>query len=191
MGDRWSRWLPLAIALAVLTFTTIWIARRDEPNAAAASAALALFAVMLAVVVHETGHALAAWRKHATLEPTQWTPGAVLALGLALLPFVGASAGPYPGQKIVSGNNTAATWIYIAGPAANLVVAVVVYGLYLLEPLPGLRLISQIQLAAMSYALLPFAPLDGAFIAQSYPKVLAGCGMAIALVGVMFGLGWL
>jgi tetratricopeptide (TPR) repeat protein len=188
MGDRWTRWLPVGIALAVLAITTIWIARNGEPHAASASAALALFAVVLAVVVHEMGHALAAWRMHATIEPTQWVPGTVLAL--VLLPL-GVSSGPYPGQKIAAGNKTASKWIYLAGPVANLAVAVAVYLLYVLEPLPGLRLISQVQLAAMSYALLPFAPLDGAVIAQTHRTALAVWGAATVLVGVLFGLGWL
>jgi len=184
--DRWGRWVPIAAALAVLAFTTTWIARHGEPNTAAASAAVALFAVMLAVVTHELGHALVASRVHATVQPTQWTPGTVLAL--ALLP-IGLSSGPFPGQKVVAESEAASKWVYMAGPLANLIVAVLAYLLFSMQPLPGIRLISQVQLAAMSYALLPFAPLDGAALAHAHPRLLSALASTALLFGVLFSVG--
>ncbi len=183
---RWERWLVLVAPLAVLVFTTTWIARHGEPQAATASAALALFAVMLAVVVHEVGHAAVAWNMRATIQPAQWAPGTVLALVLA--PF-SISSGPFPGQKIVAQDEAAAKWVAIAGPMANLAVAVLAYLLFTVQPLPVLRMIAQVQLAAMGYALLPFAPLDGAEIERWYPRLLALLGGTAVLLGVLFSVG--
>jgi hypothetical protein len=186
VNDRWARWIPLGIALAVLAFTTSWIALHGEPNAAVASAALALFAVVLAVVTHELGHAVVAWRMNVTIQPAQWAPGTVLAL--VLFPF-SLSSGPFPGQKIVAANESASTRVSIAGPLANFGVAVIAYILFSMQPLPGLRLIAVVQLAAMSYALMPFDPLDGAVLARAHPRLLAALGGTALLLGVLFSVG--
>jgi Zn-dependent protease len=79
--------------------------------------------------------------------------------------------------------------VYVAGPLANLGFAIVVYILFMLQPLPMLRLIAQVQLAAMGYALLPFAPLDGAALARRHPAVLGGLGSIALLLGVLFSVG--
>jgi hypothetical protein len=178
--------LPVAIALAVLALATTWIARHGDPHAASASAALALFAAVLAVATHELGHAVVARRLNATIQPAQWTPGTVLALGL--FPF-GVSAGPYPGQKVAAESEAASRWVYMAGPLANLGVAIIAYLLFTIQPVPGLRQIAQVQVAAMGYALLPFAPLDGAVLARAHPRVMGGVGGALLLISVLFTLG--
>lgn len=186
MNDQWSRWLPLAVAITVLVFTTTQLASRSEPQAVSASVALALIAVVLAVVVHEFGHSLAAKHFRTTLESAQWAPGTMLSL--LLLP-VNLSSGPFPGQRVVADNDATSKWVYIAGPLANLAVAIGAYFLFSLQPLPWLRQISQVQLAAMGYALLPFAPLDGAALASSHPRLLGVMGGVSLLLGVLFSLG--
>jgi len=188
LGGRSARWLPVVAALAVLALTTIWVARDSEPLAATDSATLALVAVILAVVTHELGHVIAAKRMQARIEPTQWAPGTALAL--LLLPL-GVSSGPYPGQKIVADSQAVSKWVYLAGPLANLITAFLAYVMFKIEPVPAIRLVSQLQFAAMGYALLPFAPLDGAVLARELPGIVAFLAGMSSLLGVLFALGFL
>lgn len=180
------RLLPLTAGLATLALVTVLTARQGDPHAAAASAALALFAVVLAVIVHELGHAFMARRVGAIVQPAQWTPGLVLAFVLLPTPL---GVSPFPGQRVVSDEEKASWKVYVAGPLANLGFAAVVYILFMLQPLPMLRLIAQVQLAAMGYALLPFEPLDGAALARRHPAALGALGTIALLMGVLFSVG--
>jgi hypothetical protein len=124
----------------------------------------------------------------ARIEPTQWAPGTALAL--LLLPL-GVSSGPYPGQKIVADSQAVSKWVYLAGPLANLITAFLAYVMFKIEPVPAIRLVSQLQFAAMGYALLPFAPLDGAVLARELPGIVAFLAGMSSLLGVLFALGFL
>jgi hypothetical protein len=68
------------------------------------------------------------------------------------------------------------------------VIAVAAYGIFLTHPLPLLRLLTEAQLAAIGYALLPFAPLDGNAL-KSRPLLLVAFGLAVAIAGVLFAQG--
>ena len=61
---------------------------------------------------------------------------------------------------------------------------------FLAEPLPLLRLVAEAQLAAVGYALLPFAPLDGSALDRR-PAVLGTAGLIVAVAGVLFAIGLL
>jgi tetratricopeptide (TPR) repeat protein len=185
-GDGWRRWLPLLITLPALAFVTSWSALREDPGSAAASVSLALFAALTAVIAHEIGHALVALKLKVQLRPAQWGPGVLLAL--VLLP-INLNAGPFPGQRVLSEDNESAWWVHLGGPLANLLVALSAYTLFFFQPLPGLRLIALVQLVAMSYALLPFEPLDGAALARSRPKVVGGFASFVLIAGVLFSVG--
>jgi tetratricopeptide (TPR) repeat protein len=190
MGDGWARWLPLVITLPVLAFVTAWPALHGDPGTAIAVAMLMLFAALTAVITHELGHALAARWWRAQLRPAQWGLGTFLALALALLPG-GLSAGPFPGERIDGDDEKAVAKVYLAGPIANLLVALAAIVLFSLQPLPALRLIVIAQFAAMGFALLPFAPLDGSVLARSWPRPAQGLAFLASLAGVLFGVGLL
>jgi hypothetical protein len=183
---KWPWWLPLVITLPILAFITSLSALRAQPESAAAAMVLALFAAATAVITHELGHAVAAWKMNARILPAQWGPGALLAL--VLLPL-NLSAGPFPGERIQCENEQSAWWVHLGGPAANLLAAVSAYLLYLIQPLPGLRLIVLAQLAAMGYSLLPVEPLDGAALSRFRPRVITGLAFISLLAGVLLTLG--
>jgi hypothetical protein len=147
---------------------------------------LALFATVTAVIAHELGHVIVAQRLKVRLHPAQWGPGTLLAL--ALLP-INLNAGPFPGQRVDSDDAADAWWVHLGGPVANILVALGAYLLYLIQPMPGLRLIAIVQLAAVSYALLPFAPLDGAALSRLRPKVLGRLASFVLAAGVLLSLG--
>ena len=59
----------------------------------------------------------------------------------------------------------------------------------MVEPLPVLRLIAQVQLAAIAYALLPFRPLDGQALVHRRPVVAASVSLGVSVAGVLFSIG--
>ena len=178
-------WVPHLFGVTVLVLATALLALRDGTSAAFDLMIIALFAAMLAVVVHELGHILAARRWRATIQNDQWGTGSLISLGFLA---GGAGAGPFPAHRIQAEKEHDAAKVYLAGPIANLLVALVVYFAFIaIEPLPAYQLIAQTQIAAMAFALMPFAPLDGAAISRSSRGVL---GILAAFLAVVFGLGW-
>jgi hypothetical protein len=105
--------------------------------------------------------------------------------------LVGLSSGPFPGQRVVAKDEQSATWVYAAGPLANLVIAIFTYLLYLWHPMPGLRLIALVQVTAIGYSLLPFEPLDGKALARTHPRLVGIGGLVASLVGVLAVAGLL
>jgi tetratricopeptide (TPR) repeat protein len=182
---RWRIWEPWLLTLPVLAVVTAWPAWRSNPTIGVAAAIGALFAAAVAIAAHELGHALAARMANSRLVPAQWGPG--VGLALLLLPLQ-LSSGPFLGQRVLGVSADRAWWVYLAGPAGNLLVAVAAYGVFLTHPLPLLRLITEAQLAAIGYALLPFAPLDGSVL-KSRPLLLVAFGLAVAITGVLFTQG--
>jgi hypothetical protein len=174
------------VTAPVLALVTAWPAWQAGPGVRAATIAVAIYAAVSALLVHEIGHRLAARRAHAQVAPTQWGPG--VALALLLLPAQ-LSIGPYVGQRVRGAAASRAWWVYLAGPAANLLAAGAAYALFVVEPLPVLRLIAQVQLAAIAYALLPFRPLDGQALVHRWPVVAASVSLGVSVAGVLFSIG--
>ncbi|MDP9365405.1 MAG: hypothetical protein M3Q10_14475, partial [Chloroflexota bacterium] len=98
------------------------------------------------------------------------------------------SSGPFVGQRVLGLEPSRAWCVYLGGPAGNPLLAAVAYGAFLAQPLPLLRLLAEVQLAAVGYALLPFDPLDGGPLGRC-PGVLAALGLFTAVAGVLFTLG--
>jgi tetratricopeptide (TPR) repeat protein len=188
LAPLWQAWAPWLLTIPVLALVTAWPVWEASAAAEVATVVMALFATAMAVVVHELGHrSVAAWL-NARVTPAVWGSGVVLAL-LFLLSPLRLSSGPYLGHRVEGTNAGRAWWVYWGGPAANVAVALAAYMALLVEPLPLLRLIAQIQLAAASYALLPFKPLDGAELKSRWPAVLAGFGLLLACTGVLVASG--
>lgn len=188
LHPRWRRWAPWLITVPVLLLVTAWPAWRSNPETGVATVTLAVLAAALTVLVHEIGHAAVARLARAKVSPAQWTPGVVLAL--LFLPLQ-LSSGPFVGQRVSGDSGSRAWWVYISGPLANATLGVVAYGLFLLYPMPALRLLAQVQLAAIAYALLPYEPLDGAALSEQRPAVMAVLSLALGSAAAAFAFGLL
>lgn len=184
-GNGWHRWVPLLVTLPVLAGVTAWVAVRADSSTAVAAAAVSLFAALSAVIAHELGHVLLALRLDARVVPELWGRGILIAVGLEPLSM---SIGPFPGQRVLRADERATWWVYLGGPLANLVLALGTYALYCVQPMPGLRLMAQVHLAAIAYALLPFEPMDGAALVRSRPAVLGALNLILLATGILFGL---
>ncbi len=177
----WLAWEPWLVTIPALALVTAWPAWRANPSIGPAAVAMALLAAAVALAAHELGHALAARVAGARLAPAQWGPG--VGLALLLLPLR-LSSGPFVAQRVLGVDAGRAWWVYLAGPAANLAVAVATYLVYLERPAPVLRLVVAAQLAAIGYAMLPFPPMDGSVLKRR-PVVMVAVGLAIAVAGLV------
>ncbi len=185
-SQPWSTSVLFIATIAVMLFATALPAWRGERDAALSSAILAIFALATAVTTHEFAHRLSAHLMKAELEPVQWTPG--IGVSLLLLP-INLSSGPFPAQSVKTKDDTDRLWIYLFGPLANLLVFFAVLVIYLIQPLPALRMIAIAQLSVMSYSVLPFEPLDGHPLQDAQPKLVAGLSFLALCFGVLFALG--
>jgi tetratricopeptide (TPR) repeat protein len=183
----WLTWLGVA---AVLAIVTAWQALQAGPAIAASGVLIAIAATLVALAAHGIGHLVAARILGGRIIPAAWAPGAVVSL--AFLP-VHAATGPFLAERFRarSGGRERAWLFHLAGPAANALVAVVAYLLFLAEPAPAFRLVAQIQLAAIGYTLLPVRPLDGWAIQRDRPRVLLALGFGVLAAGTAFALGLL
>ena len=186
-GTRTRAIIPWIATGSVLAIVSAWQAVQGSPQTAVATILFTGLALVIAVVAHEIGHLIAARPFQGRLVPDHWGPGT--ALSLALLP-VQVTAGPFLAERfrVVSGDHRYAWRIHLAGPVANALVAVAAYLVFVAEPLPVLRLIAQVQLAAIAYTLLPTRPLDGYFIARQKRVVLVVLGIATAVAASAFAL---
>jgi tetratricopeptide (TPR) repeat protein len=184
--ERWRAPLAWIVTLAVLIGVTIWPVWRDGAYVRPALVMLSLYAVLSALVIHEAGHHLAARVMRGRITYTQWSPGMVLAP--VLMPF-GLNGGPFMCQRVAGVDEERAWGIYLCGPAANLGAALVMYALFQIEPLPMLRLLTTVHLAAAGYALLPFQPLDGAHLIARRPSVASALGFMVTFLSILLVVG--
>jgi hypothetical protein len=185
-SDRaWPAWLAWLPAIVVLVASVAWTATWMAPDAALTATLIGLLAAALAIVVHACGHLVVADRLGAAIRPSGWGPG--LALGIVGMPFH-VPAGPFLAESISSGDPRRDWWVSFAGVAANLAAAGFAFALYLVTPMPLLRILIATQLAVAAFALIPSHPLDGDRLA-SQPIVLALVGLAVAAASSVIAVG--
>jgi len=149
-------WLLTALVLAV---GTVWGALSSAGVSASSQLILVAFATALAILVHESGHLVAACLAKIRMEPAPSPAGIVIS---AVLIPLHISSGPYAGHEVDKKvPPMRSSLVYLAGPLSNLAVAALAYVLYLIQPLPFLLLLTSVQLAAAGFSLMPFEPLDG------------------------------
>ena len=177
-------WLPTGAVLAVGTVWTVW---SRQGVAGGAEVGLALLAIGIAVLVHECGHLIAACISRTRIAPAPSPLG--IAMSVVLMPLR-ISSGPYAGHRPLPGTPTQrARWVYLAGPVANLLAAILAYALYVVQPLPFLLLVTGVQLAAAGFSLMPFKPLDGAALSESRKEHAALFSLLVAGLALVAGLG--
>jgi tetratricopeptide (TPR) repeat protein/Zn-dependent protease len=185
-GRHARRWIPWLTTIFVLFGVTIWPVWRGEPQVRIALAVIAVVAIGLAVLTHELGHVVAARLVHARIDYVHWVPGMMLAV--LLLPLQ-LSVGPYMCQRVEAKSEEDAWWAYLGGPLANLAVAAAAYAMFLVQPMPILRLIAGVQLAAVAFVLLPFVPLDGPALERRWPGLLGAMTFVVTATGILLAIG--
>lgn len=151
---------------------------------------LLIAALVLSLTVHELGHALVAkWFGDTTAERAGRITLNPIAhidpMGLLMVIVVGFGfAKPVPTNPANFTSKRADLWIAAAGPAMNLLLALVCWNAFVLAWNAGWQnpaaqvfftLLAQINLLLMIFNLLPIGPLDGHYIAPHLlPSKLAG-----------------
>lgn len=182
-ADPTSAWIVTVLALLGATVWSVW---RIAPSAVFNTTLIALFAVSLAVIAHEIGHALARRRRKAMLIHASWAPGVPLALAMVPLNL---SAGPFVGHEVSADDGGIVVRVVMAGPLANVAYAALAYGLFVWQPMPMFRVIAAVQLAAAAYTLLPFPSLDGRALRAQSPKLLSALSLWIGVASALLAAG--
>ena len=178
--------LPWGLVGFVTAVVIAWSAVTSDPATLPATVLVTGWAVLLAVVAHQAGHAVAAATLRGRVLPAHWTPGSIAAL--VLVPF-GASTGPFPAERFRPTAGGTSLWFHVAGPLANGVVALLVLALLMAWPAPAVRVAAQVQLAALAFSLVPARPLDGALLARRQPGAVAVAGLVILGVSSALAMG--
>jgi Zn-dependent protease len=151
----------LALAFSIAVSGGIY----SELNEIAIILPLALLGVSLGFVFHEFGHRFTARRYGCFAEYQMWSGGLLLALGCSLLGFVFAAPGAvviYQGVRSLTRSQEGI--ISIAGPSANLLLALIFGLLNLFHPAEVFELGAWINSLLALFNLIPFFILDGAKI---------------------------
>jgi len=197
IGQRLPAFLKIWLLTGlVLVVGTIWTVSSRQGLAGGAELAIALVATGIAVLVHECGHLIAACMRGVKLEPDPSPLG--ITMSVLLMPLH-LSSGPYAGHRVLASDrgqhgkfeipHERARWACLAGPIANILVAALAAGLYFASPLPFLLLLASVQLAAASFSLLPFEPLDDANLSKSRPHHSARFSVLAAALALISSLG--
>jgi len=185
IGIGWRAWFIWIPSLIILTATTAISAARTAPDAFGAALLATLFATFLGLVVHAMGHLVVARVVSADVRPARWDPGVVMALvGIPLQ----LAAGPFLAERVVIADPVRSWWISASGILANVAAAGVAYAVYLVDPLPFLRVLVAVQLAVAAYSLIPSAPLDGDRLAR-YPAIVAVMALGVAAASLALAVG--
>jgi Zn-dependent protease len=150
---------------------------------------IALVAVSTGFIFHELAHRLVARRFGYFAEYAMWPAGLFFALFSSLMGFIFAAPGAVvirPGNIIISDQKTQTEnlgLISIAGPATNVVIAILFLILNAVYPTLVFYLGAFINTWLAIFNLIPFGPLDGAKIFR-WSK--AHWGIALAIAGFLY-----
>ncbi len=148
---------------------------------------ISLLTVLTAFLLHELAHRYVARRLGGFGRFRIWPIGAIFALITSLLGFLFAA----PGAVYISGlyGNDAAGKASLAGPGANMVMAVIFYGLYIvtvpftaIAPLFGL--VGALNSWWAVFNMLPVGPLDGAKVLRWDQSIYIGAIATAVLVNI-------
>ena len=186
-----------ATTVFVLLLATVIVALLADSPARLSLAAIAVFAAVLGMAVHETGHAVAARLLHRDVDAAAAPGGLAVVLLMIPLRLIG---GPYLGHRVVTeapadvaaGTKAHKAFlrrnlvVYLAGPLANAVVLVACAVVYVFRPVPALLVVLLVQLGIITFSLLPLKPLEGATLTEEHPRFVGVALFALVVVGVLF-----
>lgn len=190
-------WQTTVIALLLGTvLVTVWANSADQLSLAA----IAVFAAVTGIVVHEAGHVVASRALKREVESAT-APGGI-ALALLMIPFR-LIGGPYLGHEVVTKAPEAVVdddrahraflrrnvLVYLAGPLANALVLAACLVVFLFQPVPALKVVLLVQLGIISFSLLPLKPMEGATLTEEHPWLVGIALFALVVLGVVYAQG--
>ena len=187
-GGWWMTLLSLLISVPAIVVVMGWSLLRGNSEAELIMLMTLSYLVLVTLLVHHTGHVVvASWFRMRVWE-APWLSGIVQTL---LLVAVGGPAlAPMPANVVegtkTKGRDRERSLIYVAGPAANMLLALLLFILYLISHIPLLRLGAILNLAAAAVSLLLLPPLDGAMVGKGYyARLLFWVGLALAAASLV------
>lgn len=144
------------------------------------------YLVVVTLLVHHAGHALAAlWLKMRVRE-APWPAGIVQALAMVLIG--GPAVAPVPASVVEGGEERERerALIFLAGPVASMLFAALLFVLFLTSHISLLKLGAILNLAVAAVSLLLLPPLDGGMVGKGrYTRLLLWVGTILAVLWVL------
>jgi hypothetical protein len=142
-----------------------------------------LYLAVVSLLVHHAGHALAALWFRMRIQEAPWPVGVLQALALVVVG--GPAVAPVPAIIKEQGRERERerSLVYLAGPAASILFAALLFVLFLLSHIPMLRLGAILSLAVAVVSLLLLPPLDAAMVSRGrYTQLLFWAGIAMTVL---------
>jgi hypothetical protein len=182
--------LALLVSVPAIVAVVGWSLLWEDSQGKLVMLATLIYLAAVTLVVHHAGHALVALWFRMQVRAAPWPAGIVQALLLAIVG--GPAIAPMPANTIegAEGKDRESSLIFLAGPAANILLAVMLYILFLTSHIPLLRLGAILNLTAAAVSLLVLPPLDGAMVGKGrYVRLLFWVGLVLAAASVAVYLG--
>lgn len=183
-GAWWTTPVALLASAPAIVIVMGWGLIRGDSELKTLMLGVLLYLVMVSLLVHHAGHALAGWWFKMRVQEAPWPAGMIPSLALAAIG--GPAVAPVP-ANIIEGEREERererSLIYLAGPVASMLFAVLLFVLFLFSHIPLLRLGAILNLAVAVVSLLLLPPLDGAMVGGGrYTRLLFWAGIAMTVL---------
>jgi tetratricopeptide (TPR) repeat protein/Zn-dependent protease len=166
-GRWWATPLALLITAPAITLAEGWSLVWDDSVARLAMIMTLLYVALVSLLVHHAGHSLVAVRSRVRVRETPWLVGIAQAIALASLsgPFIA----PMPATSVDGETGERERQlIYLAGPLATILFAVLLLILYATSHMPLFHFGAVLNLGLAAASLLALPPLEGAAVSDGY-----------------------
>lgn len=184
LADRsWTTPVSLVVAAVALAMVLDWPPLVDRSRGALVAAGALGAIALVSVFVHYAGHELASAQTRLAVEDRPWPAGILAAVGLAATGYTLAVMS-ITHVRLPAGAPTATrAFVHLAGPVASALLALALYGWFLVAGTPLLRSAAIINLAIASSSLLPLPGLDGAMLGKGRAgRIASGLALAVGIV---------
>ena len=190
-GGPWSTPLALLVSAPAVALVMGWGLLWTGSEGRLLMLTTLFYLVVVSLLVHQAGHILVAMRFGMKTRGAPWPAGIVQALGLVAIG--GPAVAPAPADLLEGGEgrDRERSLVYLAGPAASILFAVLLFGAFFVGPVPLLRLAATVNLSLAAVSLLLLPPLDGAMVGGQgrYARLLFWTGAALAVLAVVAYFG--
>lgn len=183
--DWWITPVALLVSAPAVVVVIGWDLLRVDSEAKWVMLGVLLYLVVVTLLVHHAGHALAALWFRMRFQEALWPMGIVQAAALVVIG--GPAVAPVPAsvseRADAEGKERERSLIYLAGPVASILFAVGLFFLFLISYIPLLRLGAILSLAVAVVSLLLLPPLDGGMVSKGrYTRWVLVVGAVLAFL---------
>ena len=167
VGRWWVTPLALLVTAVAVTVVQGWSLLWSGSPVELLVVATLLYVSFVSLLVHHAGHAVVALRSHLRATDAPWPAG--IAQAIVLVAVGGPFVAPMPATSVEGeAEERRRQLVLLAGPLATILLAVLLYALYIFSRVPLFRFGVVLNLGLAAASLLSLPPLEGAIIGEGY-----------------------